>query len=90
MVLSDASTIKKVEIMYHRRCFKGFQFYDKDGKILVSFQTCPGSYEWNHEYNKIEEYLLNEDERLVGFRSESDANNGFSHSLVRFIVGKLE
>ena len=68
-MIPDGSTISKVQMMSCGKSYRlmGLNFFDKYGKILCSFgliddvnarNTC-----------KIKEFSLNEDERIVGFKS---------------------
>ncbi len=63
----------------------GIQLFDKDDVSLFA----EGYEKYTKDY-KSHEFILEEGERLVGFKSRKDTGSACKHLGFEFLIGKLE
>jgi len=83
----DGNQIKKIVKWYYRSedvVSRGLQFFDKQGQLLA--QSRPGFFT---SPNKKQEIVLEDGERVLGFKGASDGNTAFYYD-IQFVIGRME
>ena len=59
----------------------GYKFFSKTGECLLNWGSCS---------HKMKDYILQDGERVVGFKSRLNSQADPYHNDVQFIIGRLE
>ena len=80
----EGALVKKIVFWYDQNTLYAIQLFDKDGVKLLETG-------YKDAYSKnSKEVILEDDERIVGFKSRLRTNGFADHNDFQFIIGRME